>query len=84
VDQEAIEGTLNNLGIRESIQRWFYGHSAVAPETNGGKYEEGLDGLIVRLNNSRHYVFAYVPTSQDERRFDPARDVYIKTSSEKN
>lgn len=80
---EAIEGTLNNLGIRESTQRWFYGHSVVPAEINAGKYEEGLDGLIVRLNNSKRFVFAYVPASQDERRFEPAKDVYIEAAAKK-
>lgn len=84
INREAIEGTLNNLGITESIQRWFYGHSIVRQETNGGKYEEDLDGLVVRMNNSTCYVFAHVPASQDERRFDPAKDVYIESSSEEH
>ncbi|HEU5380596.1 MAG TPA: hypothetical protein VFV38_34665 [Ktedonobacteraceae bacterium] len=81
-NEEALHTTLANLGIQESIQHWFYGHSPVLPDTNDGKYEEGLDGLLVRLNNPRQHVFAYVPATQDERRFDPARDVYIKAPTE--
>ncbi len=82
IDQASIYGTLENLGLRASTKRWFHGHSQVLPEVNGGKYEESLDGLIVRLNNPKQYVFAYVPASTDPRPFDPARDVYIKSPSE--
>jgi hypothetical protein len=51
-------------------------------EQHGGKYAESLDGLLIRLNNRKQYVFAYVPASTDERRFDPTRDVYIKPPEE--
>ena len=49
---------------------------------NDGKYEESLDGLVVRLNNPKHYVFAYVPDSHVEHLFDPPRNVYIKSPTE--
>lgn len=81
-NEGAIRATLENLGAREATQRWFHGHSPVPPEVNDGKYDEGLDGLVVRLNNSKQHVFAYVPSAQDERRFDPTRDVYIKAPAE--
>lgn len=82
VNSTAIAETLDNLGIKSVVQRWFYGHTPVPQEKNGGKYEEDLDGLVIRLNNSEQYVFAYVPESSDERRFDPTRDVYIKSPAE--
>lgn len=82
VNEAAIHETLANLNLQETIQRWFYGHSRVPPEINGGKYEESLDGLVVRLNNPKQHVFAYVPAARDEQRFDPARDVYIKAPTE--
>jgi hypothetical protein len=82
IDEAAINETLEGLGRKDSVKRWFYGHSQVSPETNSGKYEESLDGLAVRLNNPRQYVFAYVPASHDERLFDPGRDVYIKAPEE--
>ncbi len=68
---------LDNLGIKDRVQRWFYGHTAVPSEKNGGKYEEDLDGLVVRLNNPKKQVFAYVPQSSDKRCFDPIRDVHV-------
>jgi len=77
INRAAIEETLDNLGIRGSIQRWFYGHTPVPLEKNDGKYEEDLDGLAVRFNNPKKQIFAYVPASNDERRFDPTRDVFI-------
>src|SRR5262249_13734608 len=79
VNRTAIEATLDQLGIKETVQRWYHGHTPVPREKNGGKYEESLDGLVIRLNNPKHYVFAYVPASTDERRFDPTKDVYIKS-----
>lgn len=82
VNSIAIAGTLDNLGIKSIVQRWFYGHTRVPQEKNGGKYEEDLDGLVIRLNNPEKYVFAYVPALGDERRFDPTRDVYIKSPTE--
>jgi hypothetical protein len=82
IDATAIYGTLENLGLKEQVKRWFHGHSQVAPDTNDGKYEESLAGLVVRLNNPRRYVFAYVPASDNERLFDPAQDVYIKSPEE--
>ena len=82
INEAAIYETLENLGLQETTQRWFHGHSRVPPEINGGKYEESLDGLIVRLNNPKQHVFAYVPAAQDERRFDPAQDVSIKAPEE--
>src|SRR5215472_1496878 len=51
VNRSAIQGTLDQLGIKETVQRWFHGHTPVPPEKNGGKYEESLDGLVIRLNN---------------------------------
>ncbi len=78
----AIEGTLEQLGIKDTVQRWFHGHTPVPQEQHGGKYAESLDGLLLRLNNQKQYVFAYVPASTDERRFDPTRDVYIKSPAE--
>jgi hypothetical protein len=78
----AIYGTLANLGLTERTRHWFHGHSQVTPDVNGGKYEQSLDGLIVRLNNPRQYVFAYVPASTDARLFDPSRDVYVKSPTE--
>ncbi|HLI05446.1 MAG TPA: metallophosphoesterase [Ktedonobacteraceae bacterium] len=84
VNGDSIVRTLENLGIKSIIQRWFYGHTPVSAEKNGGKYEEGLDGLLIRLNNPKNYVFAYVPASDDERRFDPIRDVYIKSPAEEH
>lgn len=83
VKQDAIEGTLENLGVREQVKRWFHGHTPVPPEKHDGKYDEGLDGLTIRLNNPKKYVFAYVPASTDERMFDPEKDVYIKAVNEK-
>jgi hypothetical protein len=82
VNRVAIEETLEDLGLRDRVQRWFYGHSQVSSKKNGGKYEEALDGLLVRLNNPSKHVFAYVPASKDERRFDPTQDVYIKMANE--
>lgn len=82
INEVAIFGTLTNLGIRVSTQRWFHGHSRVLPEINGGKYEESLDGLVVRLNNPRQHVFAYVPAFHEEQLFNPARDVFIKAPEE--
>jgi hypothetical protein len=81
-NEEAINGTLENLGLHETTQRWFHGHSQVPPEINGGKYEGSLNGLIIRLNNPKQHVFAYVPASHDDRRFDPTKDVYIKAPTE--
>ncbi len=81
-NREAINTTLVNLGIIDGVKRWFYGHTHVPPETNCGKYEESADGLLVRLNNHKNHVFAYVPASQDQRLFDPAKDVYIKSPTE--
>lgn len=78
----AIEETLEELGIKERVQRWFYGHTPVSPEMNGGKYQEDLDGLVVRLNNPQSHVFAYVPILDAQRRFDPTKDVYIKLPGE--
>ena len=78
----AIEGTLEHLGIKDSVKRWLYGHTSVPTGKNGGKYEENLDGLLIRLNNPKNYVFAYLPASTDERTFDPSRDVYIKSPAE--
>ena len=77
VDEAAIDGTLNNLGIKNSVQRWFYGHTPVPPEQNNGKYKEDLDGLLIRLNNPKKQIFAYVPAAGDERRFDPNCDVHL-------
>ncbi len=82
INETAIRETLANLGLQETTQRWFHGHSRVPSEINNGKYEESLDGLIVRLNNPKQHVFAYVPGAQDERRFDPTQDVYIKAPTE--
>ena len=82
IHREAIAGTLDDLGIGERVQHWFYGHSMVSKETNGGRYEEGLDGLLVRLNSPKRHVFAYVPASTGERRFEPERDVFIKDPGE--
>jgi Calcineurin-like phosphoesterase len=81
-NRQAIIATLENLGIKDSVKRWFYGHTHVSAETNCGKYEESADGLLVRLNNHKNYVYAYVPASLDQRLFDPAKDVYIKSPSE--
>ena len=81
-NSEAINGTLQSLGIKIQTKRWFYGHSQVPAETNGGKYDESLDGLAIRLNNPKKYVFAYVPASRDARLFDPAQDVFIKEPDE--
>lgn len=72
----ALEQTLDNLGIRRRVQRWFYGHTRV--KTNGGRYEEDLDGLLIRLNNPEEFVCAYVPASTHERLFEPERDVYMQ------
>jgi hypothetical protein len=82
VDALAILETLTNLGIQDHITRWFYGHSQVLPEVNGGKYEENLDGLLVRLNSPKQHVFAYVPPSTADCPFDPTTDVFIKTPDE--
>lgn len=82
VNSTALALTLDNLGIKGIVERWFYGHTPVPQEKNGGKYEEDLDGLVIRLNNQEKYVFAYVPALLDERRFDPTRDVYIKSPAE--
>lgn len=81
-NREAVEGTLESLGIKQQVKRWFYGHSQVPLDKNDGKYEESLDGLALRLNNPKKYVFAYVPGSSDERLFDPTKDVYIKAPDE--
>ncbi|BCL78648.1 metallophosphoesterase [Ktedonobacteria bacterium brp13] len=77
INRLAIESTLDNLGMKNSVQRWFYGHTPVPPAKNDGKYEEDLDGLIIRLNNPKKQVFAYVPEAGNERHFDPIRDVYV-------
>lgn len=82
VNPTVLAETLDNLGIKGTVQRWFYGHTPVSQETNGGKYLEALDGLAVRLNNSERHVFAYVPAAGAERRFDPTRDVFIKSPEE--
>lgn len=79
---DAINDTLAQLGMQDTTQRWFYGHSPVPPDTNGGKYAEDLDGLLVRLNSPTQHVFAYVPASHDGRRFDPTQDVFIKAPTE--
>ncbi len=81
-NRKAIHKTLESLVTKNTVKRWFYGHTHVPPQTNGGRYEEGLDGLVVRLNNQRNYVFAYVPGPIDSRDFDPAKDVYIKSPIE--
>jgi predicted phosphodiesterase len=78
-NKQALDETLENLGIKDTVKRWFYGHTHVPAETNGGRYEEGLDGLVVRLNNQKNYVFAYVPASRDNRLFEPTKDVYMKS-----
>ncbi|GCE14987.1 metallophosphoesterase [Tengunoibacter tsumagoiensis] len=80
----ALEETLDNLGIREKVQRWFYGHTPVPEKHNGGKYEEDLEGLLIRLNNPEKYVFAYVPIAKSEQPFVPTRDIYIKSPEEEN
>ena len=80
----AIEETLENLGLKERVERWFYGHTPVSCAVNGGKYQEDLDGLVVRFNNPQSHVFAYVPVSDAQRRFDPTNDVYIKSPDEEN
>lgn len=82
VDEAAITATLENLGLAGQVKHWFHGHSQVSPDINDGKYEESLDGLVVRLNNPRQHVFAYVPASYEEHLFDPTRDVYIKSLEE--
>lgn len=84
VNRTAIEETLENLGVKDTVQRWFYGHTPVPKEKNSGKYEEGMDGLIIRLNNPEKPVFAYVPAADAERRFDPTKDVYIKLPDEES
>jgi calcineurin-like phosphoesterase family protein len=81
-NRKAIDKTLENLGIKNTIKRWFHGHTHISPQTNGGRYEESLDGLVIRLNNQKNYVFAYVPGSTDSRGFDPTKDVYIKLPTE--
>jgi hypothetical protein len=82
INRVAIEETLSNLNARENVQHWFYGHTPVSEKKNDGKYEEDLEGLLIRLNNPKKYVFAYVPASYSERRFAPAQDVYIKSPEE--
>lgn len=84
VNPTVLAETLDNLGLKGIIQRWFYGHTPVSQEINGGKYLANLDGLALRLNNSEKYVFAYVPAASDERRFDPTRDVFIKLPEEED
>jgi Calcineurin-like phosphoesterase len=81
-NKQAIDKTLENLDITNTVKRWFYGHTHVPSQTNRGKYEESLDGLVVRLNNQKNYVFAYVPGPIDSRDFDPKKDVYIKSPTE--
>jgi Calcineurin-like phosphoesterase len=82
-NRDAIHGTLENLGLKESIKRWFHGHTHVPKEVNGGKYDESPDGLLLRINNQTNYVFAFVPAPAiDERLFDPTKDVFIKSPSE--
>lgn len=82
IKEAAIRGTLQNLGLQDSVQRWFYGHTPVSLKKNEGKYEEDLDGFLVRLNSPVRLVYAYVPPSHAERRFNPAIDVFYKTVSE--
>nr|BBH87797.1 hypothetical protein KTC_25480 [Thermosporothrix sp. COM3] len=82
INPEAIVRTLTNLGMMDQVERWFYGHSHVFPYVNGGRYEADLDGLLVRLNNPKQHVYAYVPASTEERHFDPELDVYIKSPTE--
>lgn len=82
INETALTGTLENLGIKDSIKHWFHGHTQVSMNTNDGKYEESLDGLVIRLNNPTHYVFAYVPASNAEHLFDPASNIYIKSPTE--
>ena len=77
INEAAIDGTLENLSVKDKVQRWFHGHTPVPSEYNDGKYKEDLDGLLIRLNNPKKHIFAYVPSSNDERRFDPDRDVYL-------
>lgn len=78
VQQEAIDQTLENLGLKESALYWFHGHRIVPTTLNEGKYAIGSDGRTVRLNNPKNHVFAYVPGPVDRRQFDPTTDVYIK------
>jgi hypothetical protein len=82
LNRAAIDETLTDLGIKNSVRRWFYGHTPVPVEKNSGKYEEDLDGLVIRLNNPEQYILAYVPASSNERYFDPERDVYVKSPKE--
>ena len=82
INSTAIAETLDNLGIKDVVQHWFYGHTPIPPQKNDGKYEEDLDDFVIRLNNPKKYVFAYVPAAGDERRFDPIRDIYIKSPAE--
>jgi hypothetical protein len=81
-NREAMNRTLENLGIIHTVRRWFHGHTHVSPEINGGKFQESPDGLLIRINNQSNYVFAYVPGPNDKARFDPLKDVYIKTPTE--
>ena len=82
VQQEAMDQTLANLGLQESVLYWFHGHRNVSSAINEGKYAIGSGGRTVRLNNPKNYVFAYVPGPLDRRLFDPTIDVYIKKPAE--
>src|SRR6202011_905292 len=82
VQQEAMDQTLANLGLKESARYWFHGHRNVPSTLNEGKYAISPDGRGVRLNNPKNHVFAYVPGLLDQRLFDPTIDVYIKKPAE--
>ena len=82
VQQEAMDQTLENLGLQESVLYWFHGHRNVSSAINEGKYAIGPGGRTVRLNNPKNHVFAYVPGPLDQRLFDPTIDVYIKKPAE--
>ncbi len=81
-NREAMYRTLKNLGIEDIVRLWFHGHTHVPPDTNGGRYFLSSDGFVVRINNQKNYVFAYVPEPEEKRYFQPARDVYIKSPTE--
>lgn len=82
INETALVGTLENFGIKDIIKHWFHGYTQVSMNTNDGKYEQSPNGMVIRLNNPKCYVFAYVPPSNAEHLFDPSRNVYIKSLAE--
>jgi hypothetical protein len=70
------KGLMTVPGVKDASER------LVRPKTSDVTRGYTRHGLLIRINNPEKYVFAYVPALGDERRFDPTRDVCIKSPAE--